>query len=83
MADYTLTLSETEEKALETITASHNARMGTTFTPQEYFEMKAREYLNVLVNQYREAIKAQVEQKFNQMSPEQQAQFLAQLGIQI
>lgn len=83
MADHTITLSATHERALATATAKYNSAHGTNITSTEYFQLRAAEYLDSLVNRYREIIANKMAENFDKMTPLQQADILQRLGIEL
>lgn len=78
MASFTVTLDALQEKALVAATADHNAGFpNEPLTMEQYFQMRALDYLTALVRRYKEAVASSLTQQFEAAPADRQAKFLA------
>jgi hypothetical protein len=77
MAAFTVTLNPLQERALTALTAEHNQGFpNAQITVEQFFQMRALEYLNVLVRRYKENVTGDLVQQFSAAAPDRQQKFL-------
>ena len=79
----TITLNDSQVKALTNLTNRHNKLMGRTLTVEQFVRMNMIEKLQGLVSEYRNRVKTQMEQNFDQLTPAEQQDILTRLGVEV
>lgn len=83
MADYTITLTTEQDQALASATAAYNTANDATLTPTGYLTLRASDQLDALVRAHKERIRNKLTERFEQLTRQEQAALLQQLGISL